>query len=127
MIVQIEDLFIETDNIVTLSPYSIERTLKAPDIDKEESETNATLINNEDKLVAHGITINGLRYGLFTTKADEESVKKGKTVISSVIATLINTKVHPVQRLNLNAALENETENSTTTNTTNVPSSEENR
>ena len=103
MIVQIEDLFIETDNIVTLSPYSIAVPLRQT---ADNDETNAELLDNEKKLVAHGLTINGVRYGLFNTKADEESVKKGRTTLSSVIATLVNTKVHPVQKLNLSVALE---------------------
>jgi len=86
MIIQIDQLFINTDNIVTISPF--DRTVA----DKEGKEYIET-----------GVVINGIKYTLFlTNKENKEVVEKIKQKAVNVVTTVINNlSVHAVQRLNL--------------------------
>lgn len=86
MIIQIDQLFINTDNIVTISPFDRIVT------DKEEKE-----------YVEVGVVINGIKYTLSIVKKEEtETVNKAKQKAVNVITTIINSlAVHTVQKLNL--------------------------
>lgn len=86
MIIQIEQLFINTDNIVTIHPFDRLVT------DKEEKEYIET-----------GISINGIKYTLsIVEKEKTEDINKAKQKTINVITTVINNmSVHAVQKLNL--------------------------
>lgn len=79
MIIQIDQLFINTDNIATISAYST----------KEEETYN------------FGIVINAVRYGLFKTENKEEFEEYAKKTISIVNTIINHMTLQPVQRLNL--------------------------
>ena len=80
MIVQIGSLFVNTDNIVTLSYVE----------HKGENETD------------FGIQINNHKYILYSVKNDDtEKQDKVREKVSGVVATLVNSYVNPVQRLKL--------------------------
>lgn len=80
MIIQIGTLFLNTDNIVTLSYLE----------HKEDTETD------------FGLQINNHKYILYRIKNDEvEKQDKIREKVSGVIATIVNSYVNPVQRLKL--------------------------
>ena len=86
MIVQLAELFINTDNIVTLSMFE------------------QAHIMNEEQYIDTGLTVNGKVYTVYTVKADdEESVKVARQKTHDIVATIINlmSTPRPVQRLNL--------------------------
>lgn len=79
MIIQIDQLFINTSNITTLNPY----------------------VKEIEDLTEFGLIINGVKYGLFATKKKEELEGFGKK-LTGIVSTIINDmSVRPVQRLNL--------------------------
>lgn len=81
MILQIDQLFINADNIVTISPYNTDE---------------------KDKMI-FGLIINGVKYVLYVvSKEDQGEVEKTAKKILNIVSTIINScSVHPVQRLNL--------------------------
>ena len=84
MIIQIDALFINTDTITTISPYS--REFKAEDKD----------------FIEAGIIINGIKYGLNVLPKDDEKVSELKTRAAQVVNTIVNAmSVSTVQKLNL--------------------------
>lgn len=88
MIVQINQLFINTDNITTISPY--ETTLKV------EGE------NSVSTVLELGIVINGIKYTLYTVDVtDIELVSKTSQKVNNIVNTIVNMLVTPVQRLKL--------------------------
>lgn len=88
MIVQINQLFINTDNITTISPY--ETKLKV------EGE------NSVSTVLELGIVINGIKYTLYTVDVtDIELVSKTSQKVNNIVNTIVNMLVTPVQRLKL--------------------------
>lgn len=88
MIIQIDQLFINTDNIVTISPYDKLVTSK-----EDESK----------KFVETGFIINGVPYALFAISIDDEkAIVEFKQKVVNIVTTIINSiSVHPVQKLNI--------------------------
>lgn len=83
MIFQIDGLFINTDTITTISPYS--REVKINDVDSVET----------------GIIINGIKYGIEACPKTE-NVEEIQKRAASVVNTIINgMSIHTVQKLNL--------------------------
>lgn len=84
MIIQIDALFINTDTITTISPYSREVSV------------------NDVESIEAGIIINGIKYGLDVVPKDSEEVTKIRTKAAQVVNTIVNSiTVHAVQKLNL--------------------------
>ena len=78
MIFQIDQLFINSDNITTLSPYDVK----------------------DDKSVEMGLIINGVKYALFIISLDnKEEIEDRSKKLIGIANTLINGLVTPVQRL----------------------------
>lgn len=79
MLIQIDQLFINTDNITTISAYS----------------------NKEEETYHFGIIINAVKYGLFKTDKKEEFEEYAKKTISIVNTIVNHMTLQPIQRLNL--------------------------
>ena len=85
MIFQIEQLFVNTDNIVTISP------LDRPALTKDNKE-----------VVELGIVINGVKYTLFVVEKENEKLQELRQKVVNVVTTIINgISIHAVQKLNL--------------------------
>lgn len=84
MIIQIDALFINTDTITTISPYSREFKVE----DKE--------------FIEAGIIINGIKYGINALPKTDENVTELKTKSAQIVNTIVNAMtVSTVQKLNL--------------------------
>ena len=80
MIVQLGNLFINTENVVTISSYGIQ--------DTEETDL--------------GIVINGIKYNVYKVKNDnKELLEANQAKINGIINTIVNILAAPVSRLKL--------------------------
>ena len=80
MIVQLGNLFINTENVVTISYYGIQ--------DTEETDL--------------GIVINGIKYNVYKVKNDDkELLEANQAKINGIINTIVNILAAPVSRLKL--------------------------
>ena len=88
MIIQLNQLFINTDNVATISPYE----------------------TSKDKTTEFGIIINGIKYTIFESKDNSfDELQKERNKVFNIISTIINLLTsNPVQRLKLGE--ENESE-----------------
>lgn len=80
MLVQIEKLYINTDNIVTLSSYEIEH----------------------NKVTEFGLIINNSKYLIYNVENKEEVLNLARTKTKNLISILLRgMSINPIQRLQL--------------------------